>query len=297
MFAWMYLWPVGMLLSVSVLGVFLFLAMANLLLGLGVVSLYGLCPKDPLFASIAQQLRNKVVEENLQETFQLEVRYPLPSVAIYIWSPHALLSVSSVMFNIPICRHPRYVPNHLVTLPVYHYIPVLSDIMRYMNVISSDYHSIEKTLLKKESVSLMLGGVREMNMTEDYKIQLCIRKRRGLFRIALSTGTPLVPVLSYGENEMFQRANIPAIHSLNEFLYSRFGTSISIPSFYSLRNWIDLSYRSLKPIRSYTGKPIYVKKIANPTEKEIVALRNLYIKRIEELFRETASPEYSLHIE
>ena len=201
------------------------------------------------------------------------------------------------MFNVPICRNPKYTPNHIVTLPIYHYIPVVSDIMRYLGIIPSDYHSIEKTLLKKESVSLMLGGVREMNMTEDYKIHLCIRKRKGMFRMALSTGTPLVPVLSYGENELFRRADIPFMNAVNEFLHSRFGTSISLPSFHSMKTWIELSYRSLKPIRSYTGKPIYVKKIETPTDREVIALRNIYIKRVEELFRETASPEYSLHIE
>jgi 2-acylglycerol O-acyltransferase 2 len=184
-----------------------------------------------------------------------------------------------------------------VSIPLFHYVPVLSDIARYFGIISSDYRSIEKTLAKKESVSVLLGGVREMAMVEDFKLRLCIKKRRGIFRLALTTGTPIVPVLTFGENELFSQARSEVLDSINAYLFRTLGMHIPLPTMRSLMNWVELSYRPLKPIRSYTGKPITVKQVVQPTEKEIADLRDAYIKGVQDLFGETAGSEYSLHIE
>jgi 2-acylglycerol O-acyltransferase 2 len=184
-----------------------------------------------------------------------------------------------------------------VSIPLFHYVPVHSDIARYFGIISSDYRSIEKTLVKKESVSVLLGGVREMAMVEDFKLRLCIKKRRGIFRLALTTGTPIVPVLTFGENELFSQARSEVLDSINAYLFRTLGMHIPLPTVRSLMNWVELSYRPLKPIRSYTGKPIAVKQVVQPTEKEIADLRDAYIKGVQDLFGETAGSEYSLHIE
>jgi hypothetical protein len=295
--AWLYLWPAVAMFLVFILGMIAVLVGMNLLLGLGVMSLYALTPKDVLFDSVVQTFRNPAVESNIHETFSLDVKYPLPPSALYVWSPHALMSISSVMYNSGLCRHPTYTPNHLVSIPLFHYVPVLSDIARYFGIISSDYRSIEKTLEKKESVSVLLGGVREMAMVEDFKLRLCIKKRSGIFRLALTTGTPIVPVLTFGENELFSQARSETLDSINAYLFQTLGMHIPLPTVRSLMNWVELSYRPLKPIRSYTGKPIAVKQVVQPTEKDITDLRNAYIKGVQDLFGETASPEYSLHIE
>ena len=295
--AWLYLWPVVALFLVFILGMIIVLVGMNLLLGLGVMSLYALTPKDVLFDSVAQTLRNPAVESNIHETFSLDVKYPLPPNALYVWSPHALMSISSVMYNTGICRHSTYMPNHLVSIPLFHYIPVLSDVIRHFGIIPSDYRSIEKTLSKKESVSVLMGGVREMSMVEDFKIRLCIKKRRGIFQLALTTGTPIVPVLTFGENELFSEARSSTLDSINAYLFETLGMHIPIPTVRSLLNWFELSYRPLKPIRSYTGKSIVVKQVLSPTEKDIADLREAYIKGVQDLFGETAGPEYSLHIE
>lgn len=295
--AWLYLWPAVAAFLVFVLGMIAVLIGMNLLLGLGVISLYAITPKDVLFDSVADTFRNAVVESNIRDTFSLDVKYPLPPTALYVWSPHALMSISSVMYNVGVCRNSAYTPNHLVSIPLFHYLPVISDIARYFGIIPSDYHSIEKTLAKKESVSVLMGGVREMTMVEDFKIRLCIKKRRGIFRLSLTTGTPLVPVLTFGENELFSQARSDVLDSINTYLFQTLGMHIPFPTVRSLLNWVELSYRPLKPIRSYTGKPIAVKQIHSPTEKDITDLREIYIKGVKDLFRETASSEYSLHIE
>jgi 2-acylglycerol O-acyltransferase 2 len=274
---------VGILLLVGVLmGV-------NLVLGLLVASLYGLFPKEVLFDSVASRLRNKQVEENIQATFRMECPEPPPPSCLFIWQPHGLISVSSVMFNGGLCKHPNYRANHAVTLPFYHYFPVIGDIMRHLGSIPSDSGSITKTLRKGESVSVMLGGVREMMDARGTHMKLYVRKRTGIFRIALETGTPLVPVLTYGENEMFPRSDEWWASAVNQTLHTYAGMAVGIPTWKALQNWFELSYKPLKPIVTHVGSPI-------PATGDISSLRTTYIKAVEALFKKTAPAGYTLEI-
>jgi len=135
----------------------------------------------------------------------------------------------------------------------------------------------------------MLGGVREMLTAEGKHMKLYIRKRTGIFRIALDTKTPLVPVLTYGENEVFPRSNEWWATELNKLLHSYTGMAIGIPTWKTLQNWFELSYRPLKPIVTHVGSPI-------SATGDIPALRNTYIKAVEELFKKTAPAGYTLEI-
>ncbi len=287
--AWMYLWPL-VLIGVFVILVLVGLLMGvNLVLGLLVASLYGLFPKEVLFESVASRVRNKQVEENIQATFRMECPEAPPPTCLFIWQPHGLISVSSVMFNGGLCKHPNYRANHAVTLPFYHYFPVIGDIIRHLGSIPSDSNSITKTLQKGESVSVMLGGVQEMLTAEGKHMKLYIRNRTGIFRIALDTKTPLVPVLTYGENEVFPRSNEWWATEMNKLLHSYVGMAVGIPTWKALQNWFELSYRPLKPIVTHVGSPV-------PAAGDIPALRNTYIKAVEALFKKTAPAGYTLEI-
>lgn len=288
--SWIYLWPLAFLGVLGLLLLVVLLMGANLLLGLAVLSLYGLSPKEALFDSVVERLRNESVEENLRATFPMAECPPdLPPTCIFVWNPHGLISVSSALFNsLRVCRHPNYKPNHTIALSLFHYIPFINDIARYAGVISSDYGTIKKTLLKNESVSVMLGGVREMNLADPRKMVLYIKKRSGIFKIAAETGTPLVPVITYGENELFPRSDNWVIEQMNVWLHSSFGLSVPVPSLTSLLHWFELSYRPLKPIPTYVGSPI--------TDKDPELLKEKYINAVQTLFSNTSPPDYSLDI-
>jgi 2-acylglycerol O-acyltransferase 2 len=193
------------------------------------------------------------------------------------------------MFNAGLCKHPNYRANHAVTLPFYHYFPVIGDIMRHLGSIPSDSGSITKTLQKGDSVSVMLGGVREMLHAQGTHVKLYIRNRTGIFRIALETGKPLVPVLTYGENEMFPRSDAWWATTLNQYLHEYMGMAVGIPTWKAFQNWFELSYKPLKPIVTHVGSPI-------PATGDIPTLRTTYIKAVEALFKKTAPPGYTLEI-
>ena len=64
---------------------------------------------------------------------------------------------------------------------------------------------------------------------------LTIRQRKGFVRVAMRTGASLVPVVSFGENELFEQLPNPhgsALRRLQERLLRLFG--FTLPSFFGV---------------------------------------------------------------
>ena len=234
-------------------------------------------------------------EINIKETFKIHVQIPIPKRAILLWHPHGVSGVTPVIHNGYKLTDKSYTPTKGVVHSFFFSIPLVKDIIRFLNAIPSDYGSIKKTV-EKESISLTVGGIEEMGIIKNKCMELKIKQRKGIFKIALETGTPIVPVLTYGENEIFPETDNTFLICYNNWLYDMFKIRMPFPSFKSVKNWLRLSVEPLEPIHTYTGRPIYVKKIDKPTEKHIKTLRNIYIKRLRELFTETNPGEFSLKI-
>jgi len=280
------------------------LLITNFTLAVVLLLLYLLTPKyviDLLIHHIAGYVKSlhpdtfRHIESNLRDTFKLHVMHPIPEKSIRIWHPHGITAVSTGIHNVFKISGFEKTTTKTVIHHLFHMFPVVSDVLRYLNCISSDYNVI-KEALSTHSVTLELGGVDEMRRIRNKCLELVIRKRKGIFKIALQTGSPIVPVLTYGENELFPETDNEFLLMLNEQLYSMFKIQLLFPSFSSVVNWIKIAKRPLDTIHTYTGKPIYTKKVEEPTMKHIVALRNIYIRRIEELFNETNSGDFSLRI-
>jgi len=234
-------------------------------------------------------------ESNIRKTFQIHVREPIPEKSINIWHPHGISGVTPVIHNGYKITSPEYKPTKGVVHYGYFMLPFIKDIIPLLNAIPSDEFSIRDTL-QKESISITIGGIDEMSRVSPKDLQLVVRKRSGIFKIALELGIPIVPVLTYGEQEVFPESEWGILKCYNDFLYKWFRFRFPFPKLDSLVNWTRLSQMPLEPIVTYTGKPVRTKKIVNPSPKQIKKLRDLYIQRLQELFDETSPPGYTMTI-
>jgi len=198
---------------------------------------------------------------------------------IYTWHPHGLFSTSHFLHTTT--NYTNW-PTTLRTvnpagLSAIQWVPFGKEILSYLSAIPSDYHTMKQALEKGNSISVAAGGMREM-LGEHY----IIKRRRGIFKMAIETGTPIVPILSFGEEKLFTIVEIdPRIQKWLE----KFDICICIPTLRSVSKWFGMLHYPLKdPIISVAGKPIPVEQKDNPTEDDIAALRNTYIEALRELF-------------
>ena len=206
---------------------------------------------------------------------------------IYAWHPHGIFSMSH-FFHIATSFTNWPVKQNIkaVALSGLQWLPFAKDLFEYTDAIPSNYNSMKSTLESNHSISVSVGGMREM-LGHDY----IVKRRRGIFKMALETGTPIVPVLSFGEEKLFDIVHIPL--SIQNFL-KPYDICICIPTWRSFTKWVGiiLSDPLKDPITSVVGSPIPVETIAEPTEDDISQLRERYIAALKDLF-EKENPDKS----
>jgi len=169
--------------------------------------------------------------------------------------------------------------------------PITREWILGLGGVSSSKQSIMH-LMNKEgggNVSvIVVGGAAESLYTSQEQIPLVLKKRKGFIKIALQTGAQLVPTFSFGEAHVYNvvSTNYPRIYKLQEKLRHYLGFA---PVIFLGRGVFQYSMGLLphrKPLHVVVGKPIAVKKNANPSVGEIEALHAEYVEKLEELYKE-----------
>jgi len=222
------------------------------------------------------------IEHNIKESFKMSGNTELKEGRyIFMWHPHGVFS-TSLFFHTStgLTNAPNIIRNtRPVVFNALKWLPFLDEIFKDHQIIYSDYHSMKEALLNNSSISLSPGGMREM-LFEDSAL---LSRRRGIFKMALETGTPLVPVISVGEN------NLSKIYSLPKWLQDMlepYDACICIPTYKTIVKYLKMLHSPLKdPINCVIGEPILVEKVEAPTEEDISQLRYRYIESVKKMYK------------
>ncbi|GCC32533.1 2-acylglycerol O-acyltransferase 2 [Chiloscyllium punctatum] len=181
---------------------------------------------------------------------------------------------------------------HLLMLSLWFRIPFFRDYIMSGGLVSSAKESAQYLLKRAEGGNvavIVIGGAPEALDARPGALTLLLKNRKGFVKLALQYGASLVPVFSFGENEVFDQVNNPKgslLRKIQERLQKVMG--ISLPLFHA-RGIFQYSFGLLpyrKPIYTVVGKPIDMEKKENPTQQEIDEIHQKYIEELIKLFEE-----------
>lgn len=216
--------------------------------------------------------------------------------SIYLFHPHGLFTVSHYVhigtrFTDWKDKNSKGTALHLLW-----WLPFGKEILETHRLVPSYYEDMKRVLEDKQSLSVTLGGVREIPLACDNKIILNIAHKRGIFKMALETGAPIVPVIAYGENEIYQQTDNWLLYHINRVLI-KYNVFLPIPTWKSCSAWMSLAKRQLDhPVYTHVGAPIPVTKKEIPTEDDIIALREAYFSELRALYKRTRPSNYEEEI-
>uniref|UniRef100_A0A8R1IA99 Acyltransferase n=1 Tax=Caenorhabditis japonica TaxID=281687 RepID=A0A8R1IA99_CAEJA len=182
---------------------------------------------------------------------------------------------------------------NLCTLAINFKMAIRRELLLLSGLIDCSRESIEYVLDKSgekgRAVVLVIGGAEEaLDAHPGYHV-LTLASRKGFVREALLTGASLVPVYSFGENDVFEQMDNPVGSKLRNFQeWSKKIFGISYPIFHG-RGFLQLTFGYLpfrKPIDTVIGAPIPVQKVESPSKEQINELHQVYIQKLTELFDE-----------
>ncbi|PRP86074.1 hypothetical protein PROFUN_03061 [Planoprotostelium fungivorum] len=185
----------------------------------------------------------------------------------------------------------------LCTLESNFTIPFLRDLMLSLGILPVSEESIryvlEKTGVhgrekgKASAIIDVVGGSAESLDVQPGRARLTLKKRTGFARIAIETGSDLVPVFTFGENEMFYQVDNPRgswLRFIQETLKTLIGMSPTLFWGVSIKgpDWGFLPMQV--PLTSVVGRPIKVQKMEKATDEAIENLKAQYIRELKALY-------------
>ncbi|XP_027541948.1 2-acylglycerol O-acyltransferase 1 isoform X1 [Neopelma chrysocephalum] len=181
---------------------------------------------------------------------------------------------------------------YLHIMPIWFGCPFFREYVMSAGMVSASKESVSYVLNKEgggHASVIVIGGAEESLNAHPGSLTLNILKRKGFIKMALKHGAHLVPVFSFGENELFKQVANPKgswLRNIQEKMQKIMG--FALPLFHA-RGIFQYSFGLIpyrQPIHTVVGSPIPVKRNLNPTTEEIDELHALYLQKLRQLFEE-----------
>lgn len=213
---------------------------------------------------------------------------------VFGYHPHGIIGMGAIAnFGTAATEFPASFPGvtpHLLTLNSNFKIPLYRDILMALGLCSVNRRSCERILRKGKghAITIVVGGASESLSARPGTANLTLRKRLGFIKIAMRNGADLVPVFSFGENDIYSQLindETSNLHKFQKWFQKIFG--FTLPLFHGRGIWISLGLMPYRhPIVSVVGRPVPVKQTPNPTRAELEQVQQLYIKELERIWNQ-----------
>ncbi|XP_018568259.1 2-acylglycerol O-acyltransferase 2-like [Anoplophora glabripennis] len=207
--------------------------------------------------------------------------------------PHGMLSTGAFnAFGSEWGGYKHYFPHHaphVVTLSQHYIMPFFRELALALGGIGSSAKSIDYVLGIPGGghvCVLMVGGAAEAYNCKPGNYKLVLEKRKGFVKLALKNGTPLVPVLSFGETDLFDQLEGLRLRNLQESLRKWIGLAPVVPIG---RGFFQYSFGIIprrSKVTTVVGLPIEVPKIEDPTREQVDQYHAEFVKRLTQMFDE-----------
>ncbi|KAI1870088.1 hypothetical protein JX265_006258 [Neoarthrinium moseri] len=232
---------------------------------------------------------------------RLHKTHDLPPTRKYIFGyhPHGIISHGAwAAFATDALGFSEKFPgitNSLLTLESNFRLPFYRDYILAMGVRSVSKESIVNILTKGgqngegmgRAVTIVVGGARESLEAQPGHMRLILKDRKGFIKIAVRTGADLVPVVAFGENDLYDQLRPkehPMVHKIQMFVLKVWKFTLPFLHGRGIFNYDVglMPYRA--PLNVVVGAPIKVHQSNHVDEKEIDRLHGLYVEEVEKLW-------------
>ncbi|KAJ5210281.1 Diacylglycerol acyltransferase [Penicillium cf. griseofulvum] len=226
----------------------------------------------------------------------------LPPTKKYIFGyhPHGIISHGAfAAFGTEALGFSKLFPgitNTLLTLDANFRIPFYREYALAMGIASVSRESCENILTKGgadgegmgRAITIVVGGARESLNARPNSLRLVLKRRKGFVKLAIRTGADLVPVLAFGENDLYDQVDSdqhPLIHKIQMLVKQTLGFTIPLFHARGVFNYDVglMPYRT--PLNIVVGRPIPVMQQQNRDKINDQYIDELHSRYVGELMR------------
>ncbi|XP_062844273.1 2-acylglycerol O-acyltransferase 3b [Trichomycterus rosablanca] len=203
--------------------------------------------------------------------------------------PHGIMSMGAFScFSTEAGGFPQAFPGMRASLAILAGVfrmPIFREYILFAGLLPVNKQSLEYMLSKAgvgNAVVIIIGGAEESLASSPGVNTVVMKQRKGFVRLALENGADLVPVYSFGENELFPQVLLSE-GSVGRKLQALFKQVMGFaPCLFTGGRWLLLPYR--RPIITVVGSPISVPHVPVPSEEQVDHYHKLYMESLSKLF-------------
>lgn len=218
---------------------------------------------------------------------------------IFGYHPHGIISHGAfAAFGTEALGFAQLFPgitNTLLTLDTNFRIPIYREYALFLGLASVSRQSCENLLSKGglngegmgRAITIVVGGARESLDAQPYTLRLVLKRRYGFVKMALRTGADLVPVLAFGENELYDQFSVeghPWIRRGQNLLKRTLGWTLPLFHARGVFNYDVGLVPYRRAVNVVVGRPIQVKQNRKPTTEEVEELHTRYCEELERIW-------------
>jgi 2-acylglycerol O-acyltransferase 2 len=183
------------------------------------------------------------------------------------------------------------ITNTLLTLDSNFRVPLYRDYILRLGLGSVARESCENILSHGgpngegmgRAITIVVGGARESLETQPGTLRLILNSRKGFIKLAIRAGADLVPVLGFGENDIYEQispAEHPTLHRFQLFFKKVMGFTLPLFHARGVFNYDVgiMPYR--RPLNIVVGKPIMVEQQTKPDPEYVERIHKQYVKEM-----------------
>jgi hypothetical protein len=179
------------------------------------------------------------------------------------------------------------ITNSLLTLDSNFRIPFYREYILALGLASVSRQSCENILSRGgvngegmgRAITIVVGGARESLDARPGTLRLVLKRRYGFIKMALRTGADLVPVLGFGENELYDQFSVenrPWIRRGQDLLKRTLGWTLPLFHARGVFNYDVGLVPYRRAVNVVVGRPIEVRQNRMPSVEEVEELHERY---------------------
>jgi hypothetical protein len=197
---------------------------------------------------------------------------------IFCAVPHGVVPIGitaypvwSKLFNDKLC--------HWTAAPIVLKLPLVGDLLKFLGYIPAKSKNILDMLTKKEeNVGVILDGIAGM-FQPGHQETAYLNQRKGIVKIALRAGVPLVPVYGFGHTALFTVVVDP--FGIMKWLSNKMEASIT--PYFGRFGWFLGPPRRI-PLAICLGEPVWCPQVDEPTKEQVDMYHQQLLDSYRQLF-------------
>ena len=133
---------------------------------------------------------------------------------------------------------------------------------------------------------LVPGGSKEALLSKPGHPEIILKPRLGFIKLAITNGTPLVPIFAFGENDIYNNKISEKKSKFAQFLSEKVFVGIEFPEFSGrgLFNYTSGMLPFRRPIHIVVGEPVPVEKRQNPSKEYLEEIHGKYLNNLVKVY-------------